>query len=274
MKIAVVSASSDIGHALAAHWVARGDTVAGTYRTLSPKAVALQERGVSLIHCDLDAPASVTAACARLAELAGPWDALVVCPATLEPIGEFADGDFDAWAESLSRNFVAQMRCIHALLPSRNREAVNGPCVIAWAGSGTNSAPRALSAYTISKIAQTKMMELLDAEVPDARFVTVGPGWVRTKIHDETMRAGQRAGVAYDVTVGKLTGEDASGWTQLSSVVACCDWLLSADRNVVGGRNFSVAHDAWGTPSLTAALLADRDMYKLRRHGNAWRPEV
>jgi len=271
MRIAVISASSDIGHALAAHWTAKGWTVVGTYRTQSPKTRALENDGVSLVPCDLGDSASIDAACGRVAELLGDWDGLVVCPGTLEPIGEFAAVNFGAWATSVDCNFVAQMRCIHALLPYRNQESPLGACVIAWAGGGTNSAPKAFSAYTVSRVAVVKMMELLDAEVPDIRFVTVGPGWVRTKIHQETMRARRRAGEAYEVTANKLKNPEGAGWTDMATVLACCDWILSAPRHVVGGRNISVAHDPWAEPSLAAALEADPDMYKLRRHGNDWR---
>ena len=39
------------------------------------------------------------------------------------------------------------------------------------------------------------MCELLDAEVPDVKFVILGPGWVRTKIHDAVLQAGKIAPV-------------------------------------------------------------------------------
>jgi len=44
------------------------------------------------------------------------------------------------------------------------------------AGTGSNSAPKYYSAYTISKIAQTKMTELLDKEFDDIKVSIIGPG--------------------------------------------------------------------------------------------------
>jgi NAD(P)-dependent dehydrogenase (short-subunit alcohol dehydrogenase family) len=268
VRILIVSISSDIGHALAVHWMARGWSIAGTYRTASEATAALARQGVPLVPCDLDRPESVKAACSELAR-SGPWDALVICPATLEPIGLFADCDFDEWARSFGRNFIEQMRVIRELLPARNLQNALGPCVICWAGGGVNSAPASVSAYTVSKIAQIKMVELLDAEVPDTRFVIVGPGWVRTKIHEATIRAGERAGAVYRNTSARLA-DAGSGWTDISRVIASCDWMVSAERAVISGRNFSVASDAWGTPELNAELLANPDMYKLRRNRNDW----
>lgn len=271
MRIAIISASSDIGRALARHWALQGNSVVGTFRTRSGETLALENDGVPLVQCDLGDVASIDRACARIAELLGKWDALVVCPGTLEPIGEFATVDFGAWATSVDQNFLAQMRCMHALLPHRSRENPLGACVISWAGGGTNSAPKAYSAYTVSKFALIKMMELLDSEVPDVRFVALGPGWVRTKIHQETLRAGPRAGKSYELTANKLGRPEGAGWTEMSTILACCDWVLSAPRRVVGGRNVSVAHDSWEDPSLAAVLEAEPDMYKLRRYGNNWR---
>jgi len=41
-------------------------------------------------------------------------------------------------------------------------------------------------------------------------------------------------------------------------------------RELVGGRNFSIVHDAWhhGGQALLARLQADPHHFKLRRHGN------
>lgn len=254
------------------HWIQGGHSVSGTYRTASPSTAILETAGVTLVHCDLDDTTSINRACDQLASAASAWDALVVCPGTLEPLGDFESSDFDSWATSINRNFVAQMRCVRALLPSRDRENPLGACLILWAGGGTNGAPTGVSAYSVSKIATIKMAELLDAELPDLRVTAVGPGWVRTKIHDEMLKAGPRAGDGYHATVARLERRDASLWTSLAAVIACCDWILSADRTIVGGRNFSVVHDAWSSDALCRALATDRDMYKLRRHNNDWRP--
>jgi len=127
------------------------------------------------------------------------------------------------------------------------------------------------SAYTISKIALIKMCELLDAEIPDTNFVILGPGWVKTKIHQATLDAGgQKAGANYQKTITKLAGDEC---TPMDKVVACCDWLLGAERKAVSGRNFSLVFDKWGSAALTEELLKDPNMYKLRRHKNDWNNE-
>jgi len=91
----------------------------------------------------------------------------------------------------------------------------------------------------------------------------------RTKIHEQTLRAAQRSGANYDKVVGFL-GSDDPGVSH-DDIYACVNWCIRAGREVTGGRNFSLVHDAWraGGDALKRALLADGNMYKLRRHGNA-----
>lgn len=259
----IVSISSDIGTAMADRWLARGWQVTGTLRTSSSAVEDLGARGVGLVECDLARVDSVKAATTRIA-LGEAWDVLALCPGTMEPIGTFAETDFEEWARSIEINFTAQLRLLHGLLPYR-RESSLGPCVLLMAGGGTNGSPVRYSAYTASKIALIKMCELLDAELADIRIAIVGPGWVRTKIHQETLAAGRRAGTNYARTMEML---ENGHFTSMEAVLDCCDWIIRSPREVVGGRNFSVAYDQWACPELETALAQDANLYKLRRFGN------
>lgn len=261
----IISASSDIGAALAHDWLRSDCDVFGTFRTRTPAVERLEREGAALVHCDLSDHGFIASGCAGLRTAASEWDVLVLAAGTVDPVGPFVDCDFSEWEESIKVNFTAQMSIVHKLLPSRRRSSSLCPMVLFFAGGGTNNATQNCSAYTLSKIALIKAVELLDAEVPDTRFTILGPGWVRTKIHDATLKAGIRAGDNHRRTLEKMAAGD---FTPMESVVECCNWLVRSPRAVVGGRNFSAPHDTWGTPELTSRLLADTDMCKLRRHGN------
>ncbi len=263
----IISASSDIGDALCRRWLGRGWKVFGTYRTRSEEVDDLDNQGVKLVHCDLSNAASIVIACSNLRMLCPQWDVLVICPGTLDPVGAFLECDFDEWEESVRVNFTSQMRVIHALLSCRRINFGVEPCVLFFAGGGTNNAHVNYSAYVASKIALIKMCELLDAEVSDVRFVIVGPGWVKTKIHGSTLKAGVQAGANYQRTLEKLAGNE---WMPMERVLDCCDWLVNAPRESISGRNFSVVSDRWGTEELERRLAQEPNMYKLRRYGNEW----
>lgn len=231
----------------------------------------MQQLGISIVHCDLADKGSIQKACSQFRKDNVPWDVLMICPATMEPIMPFLQCDFDEWERSVNLNFTQQMRFAHALLPERRQDGPQLPIVIMWAGPGTNNAPQNYSAEIISKIAQIKMCELLDAEIPDLRTVIVGPGWVKTKIHDETIRAGQMAGANYDTTVRKMGGDEC---TPMDKVIDFLDWTIEQPRDVVSGRNFSVVNDVWGSESLSNKLSQTPDMYKLRRYLNDWQDHL
>lgn len=260
----IIAASSGIGQAISRRWVARGWRVWGSYRTRSQAVDELERVGVQWVACDLSNEASLERGCSTLEGRCREWDILVLCPAALGPIGTFPECRFEEWQASVQVNVVSPLRLVHRLLPMRRRQPPPGPCVLFFAGGGTNSAPINVSAYTLSKIALIKMCELLDAEVADTRFVIVGPGVVHTNIHQTTLRAAG-VGAGHTRAVEALAGRRC---TPMKDVLDCCDWVVDAPRQVVSGRNFSVAHDRWGTPALERLLLEDPEMYKLRRHRN------
>jgi len=254
-RILIISASSDIGLALSKHWIAIGHEVIGTYRRASPAMEVLRQHGMKFIQYDLADARSTERGIVELRQHGISWDALVFCPGAQEPVGSFLDVDFAEWVKSIEINFTGQMRMTHALLPLRNTESPRGPLVLYFAGGGTNNATVNYSAYTISKIALIKMCELLDAEIGDSRFTILGPGWVKTKIHDATLSAGaKKAGGNYQRTIEKLAGNECN---PMERVVACCDWVLTSPRALVSGRNFSVVFDAWGDAWDRRAIAAE-----------------
>jgi len=265
-KAIVISASSDIGAALCKKWKSLGWDIAGTYRTASPIVDDLQQNHkIRMVHCDLLNKESVQKTCSDLKILSSKWDVLVLAPGTMDPIGNFESIAFDQWEKNIEANFLSPLRILHSLLPIRGAN----PSVLFFAGAGTNNAALNYSAYAISKVSLIKMCELLDNEIPDTRFVIIGPGWVKTKIHESTLKAGiENAGANYYRTLKQIAEEN---WISMDKVVECCTWAATSQSKGISGRNFSVAHDAWGTKELEEALEEDHDMYKLRRNKNQWK---
>ena len=110
------------------------------------------------------------------------------------------------------------------------------------------------------------MVELLDEEISDTSFSILGPGWVKTKIHDSTLNAPERAEENYHKTIKMLENNGAACYP-IAKVIECCDWLLSSSRELVGGRNVSAVHDPWESDSIEL-ILSDPNLFKLRRFGN------
>ena len=259
----IVSVSSDIGTNLARNWIAAGHQVWGTYRRWTENCNLLKSIGVTLEYCDLSSVISIQRALESI-PTGHDWTCAVLASGDQVPIGLFHQSDFTEWANSIQVNLVGQLQFLHGLMQIR-KVPNNERTVILFAGGGTNGATERYSAYTISKIASIKICELLDFENHDYKFACIGPGWVESKIHDATLEAGAKAGNNYFKT---LKMREAGLMNPLEDVIACCNWVISSEKDVVGGRNFSVVHDSWRNSSLPTYLRNDPNMYKLRRFGN------
>lgn len=262
----ILGGSSDIGRALILRYLQAGYRVAGTYRTPAGVAGLGDHPGLYLYHCDAGDTVSVAAAIRAFAKQVGVWDLFISSVGTEEPIGRFFECNFDAWESSVIVNSMAQLRVLHQLYPYRSRGETCS--VVFFAGGGTNKPFPNYSAYCVSKIALIKMCELLDDENKDLNVFILGPGFVRTKIHQQTLDNPAAAGQNYERTVEFLK-PDNSG-TSFDEIYECINWAIRQGRDIAGGRNFSVVHDPWrhGGIDLAERLRGDSSKFKLRRHGN------
>jgi NAD(P)-dependent dehydrogenase (short-subunit alcohol dehydrogenase family) len=265
MPVAVIlGLGSDIGRELAKRYSANNWTVWGTHRD-SIDSVQLP-LGVSAMYCDLTSTANIAAAVEAFRSKNLYWDVLIVAVGTEEPIGPFWDCDEEDWDRGIEVNALAPLRFVRRLYSLRNQSAP--PSVAFFSGAGTNNAAPAYSAYCASKIMLIKMCELLDAESPDTSFFIIGPGIVRTKIHEQTLREPASSGSNYRKVVEFLRSNNPG--TSHDDIYACLNWCLSSGKSVVGGRNIALAHDAWrqGGTALARQLCENTDFYKMRRFGN------
>lgn len=264
--IFILGASSDIGRALAEKYLEAGWRVAGTYRNAAALADMSDRPNLYLYPCDITNPASIVAATGQFFEQVGVWDTFVSSIGTEEPIGRFFDCDVDAWESSVITNSTAQLRVLHQLYNFRQQGKTCN--VVFFAGGGTNNPFRNYSAYCVSKIMLIKMCELLDDENDDLNVFIIGPGFVRTKIHQQTLDNPVAAGQNYERTLEFLQAENPG--TSIDEIYDCINWCITQGKDVAGGRNFSVVHDPWrqGGRPLAEQLHGDPNKFKLRRFRN------
>ena len=261
-KRIIVSASSDIGFELGASWVRAGHEVLGTFRDESAKS-KITSAGMTAVHLNLSNRESRSLAKDELFKwLKGQrWEVLVLAAGSMMPISKFRNANFDVWTEAFEVNFLAQVGILQSLLAQAGKSSQ----VIHFAGAGTNSASENFSSYSVSKIAGIKLFEVLAAEEPGIKFTSLGPGWVKSKIHQETLLAGGNAGNAFHATEQRFRDED---FFPMEKVIEAIDWIVRADSSLVSGRNFSAVNDPLQSDELASLLLEYPDMFKLRRSGN------
>jgi len=186
------------------------------------------------------------------------WDLIVCCYGTLEPIGNFWDVDFDDWLAAFEANAFKGLRQVQMLYPQRRA----GASVCFFSGAGANGPAPTYSAYCASKTLLTKMVELMDAESEDCKFFILGPGMMRTKIQEQTLRAAARAANFNRVREFMDSGAPGTAPDYLYQFLKAC---VAASKPAVGGCNFYVPQD---DPARLADLGRPRDWFKLRRAGD------
>lgn len=263
-NIFIISISSDIGADLAKFWLSKGHSVSGTYRNKSDLTDSLDTLGVKLYHLDLKSSQSCNHFLGQISS-DYKWDALIVGAGDQNPVGSFVKINFKLWEESIRVNFVGQMEVLQNMIKFANTKSNPSPVCLFFAGGGTNGPVKNYSAYTISKIASIKMVELLDDEITNISFTIVGPGWVKTKIHQATLDSSyEEIGENFYKTKNMLENDLCY---PIENVVMCCDWIIQQEKSLISGRNFSAVHDPWNDKKITK-IANSSDLFKLRRFGN------
>ena len=261
LRVVVIAASADIGAHLVEHFLKVGAEVVGTYRNRSPRLVELEQAGASLFPLDITSGEQVTAFAQNLREMGYAWNVFVSAAGLLDPIGPFFSSGFDEWETGVLTNSTAQLRVLHAIHALRDGSGLSK--IVFFAGGGSNGTFDNYSAYCLGKLSLIKMTELLDSECPDLQVSIIGTGWVNTKIHQQTLAAGNAAGINFNKTREFM--ESPKGGASMQDVAECVQWCLAAPRSAVGGRNFSLVHDQWRDPRFTETLIGNPGSHKLRR---------
>ena len=259
----ILSISSDIGYSLAKDWLSKNFSVIGTYRKKNEKIKELESLGAKVFYCDLAKNKSVDNVSKKISKF-GKWNSIVLAAGDQNPIGNILDINLDDFENSIKVNFINQIRFLRNLLTNREGKTKISPSVLFFAGGGTNNATVNYMAYTLAKITSIKATELLDAEVKDTKFTILGPGWVKTKIHKATIDQPSNSGKNYKKTIQIFK---KNNFYPMSEVIKCCNWLINADRTLVGGRNFSSVFDPWDSKKINK-IKKDSNIFKLRRYGN------
>lgn len=263
--ILVLGVNADIGFNIASFFKNDGYNVIGTYIILDRKKKKnLEELKINLIKLDVTNQKSQINFIKVIKKKKIKWDVFFSSVGTSLPISRFFSSSFTKWENSININFIGQLKALHSIYPFKRE---NKTCSIVFlAGGGTNNPMRCYSAYCVSKIALIKMCELIDDEYLDLKPFIIGPGFVKTKTHYETLNAGLKAEKNFKRV--KEFMESKSQGTKFEDIYKCIRWGMSKSKKVISGRNFSVVHDDWNSKSLELSLKNDTNMYKLRRYKN------
>ena len=211
---------------------------------------------------DVSSEADVEAACDAAVAAFGGLDAVVHAAAVLAPIGNVLEVDPAAWRANLDVNVFGTFAVVrHAALRMRAR----GGRIVAFSGGGASGPFPNYTAYACSKVAVVRFVETVAQELrgEGIEINALAPGFVATRMHQETLAAGaDAAGSEY---LERTKGELESGGVAPEVPAAAAVFLISDRAAGITGRFVSAVHDGWQRWPEHLAELDGSDLFTLRR---------
>ena len=265
----VTGAGRGIGEAIARAFAREGCRLMLAARTsseLEGLAVELRRSGADVKTCvaDVTADDEVDRLVREAVTEYGAIDVLVNNAGTYGPIGPFAETNIDDWRRALDVNLGGTLRCSRLVIP--HMIAAGHGKIVNLSGGGATSPLPNLSAYAVSKTAIVRLTETLAEELREHNIHVnaIAPGMVDTRLQDDLLKAGTRAGADLFGRVRKIrtTGEGGVAPTIAAELAV---FLASGESNRLTGKLISAPHDPWREWNGRGDELSATPMYTLRR---------
>jgi 3-oxoacyl-[acyl-carrier protein] reductase len=133
-------------------------------------------------------------------------------------------------------------------------------------GGGATAPLPNFSLYAVSKAAVVRLTDTLAAELHGSgvRVNAIAPGAIDTKLQDQVLAAGKRAGEIF--TRMRTIRDTGKGATPVDIPASLALFLASDESNGLTGRLVSAPHDPWQTwDSSRIEHIAASSWFTLRR---------
>jgi NAD(P)-dependent dehydrogenase (short-subunit alcohol dehydrogenase family) len=260
-RILVTGGSLGIGLEVSRELAKRGARVIVAARGVEAieSAVAeLEGTGHEGLSMDVSDPHAWEDAAAGI-DAGGQLHGIATAAGIIGPIGALEELSAADLVGAISINLLGTMLALRFALP--RLRAGGGRAVTFSGGGGSSPLPR-YDAYAASKAAVVRLTENLAAGA-EIEINAVAPGFVATRMHDETLRAGpEAAGQSYY----RRTHEQVrAGGFPASEAAELVAFLLGPEATGITGRLISAQWDPWRDEEFRERLRSDSDLGKLRR---------
>ncbi len=265
-RLAIITGGGrGIGEAIAHCFAAQGARLALAARSsdeLERVATSCRAAGAECSTHVVDV--SIRDQVGRLVDEVGPVDVLVNCAGVYGPIGLLVENDMDEWERGLGVNLMGTVYACRAVIPGMVERGRGS--IINLSGGGATAPLPNFSLYAVSKAAVARLTDTLAAELAGTgvRVNAIAPGAIDTRLQDEVLAAGKRAGALFHrIRTMRDTGQGA---TQ-PDVPARLALFLASDASAgLTGKLISAPHDTWANwDASRIERLAASAWYTLRR---------
>ena len=194
---------------------------------------------------------------------AGQVDILVNSAGVYGPIGPTANIDISAWIRATEVNLFGPFYLCRALIPHFIQRE-QGKIILLGGGGATAPLPN-FSSYAASKAAVVRLADTLAEELKlfNVQVNVIAPGLVNSRLQDEVLAAGSRAGGLFDkVRQARETGAGAVS-PEIAANLAV--FLASPASGKLTGKLIAAPYDPWRKWAGREEVLNSTPLYTIRR---------
>jgi len=194
---------------------------------------------------------------------AGKVDILVNSAGIYGPIGPTSEIDLSEWIRGVEINLFGPLYLCRALTPHMI-ERRHGKIILLGGGGATTPLPN-FSSYAASKAGLARLADTLAEELKpfNIQINVIAPGLVDTKLQDEVLNAGDKAGGLFEkIRQARETGKGAVS-PDIASELAV--FLASEASGSITGKLIAAPYDPWREWSGKGDELNATPMYAIRR---------
>jgi NAD(P)-dependent dehydrogenase (short-subunit alcohol dehydrogenase family) len=268
-RVAIVTgAGRGIGRTIALAFAREGARLflaARTERELAETAIACHKAGsrTEVVVTDVSNWNQVQHLINTAIREAGQVDILVNSAGIYGPIGPTADIDISAWIRGVEVNLFGPFYLCRALIPHFIQRH-QGKIILLGGGGATAPLPN-FSSYAATKAAVVRLADTLAEELKafNVQVNVIAPGLVDSRLQDEVLAAGSRAGALFDkIKKARETGADAVSPDIAASLAV---FLASHASGKLSGKLIAAPYDPWREWAGKADELNATPMYTIRR---------
>jgi len=192
----------------------------------------------------------------------GGLEGVIHCAGIYGPIGAVMEVDPGEWFDAIRVNLFGTF--LVARQASQVLKHRGGGRIVLFSGGGAATPFSNYTAYACGKVGVVRLTETLAQEMQpfNVEINCIAPGFVVTRLHQQTLAAGERAGKAF---LENTKRQIESGGVPASVGAGAAAFLMSDAAKGITGKFVAAPYDGWDAWPKHLDVLQKTDVFTLRR---------